>query len=86
MNSARERVEFLRREIARHNEAYYANDAPEIPDADYDALLVELRALEGEYPELESDASVTHQVGTGTSTVFSEVTHAAAHAQPGQRL
>jgi DNA ligase (NAD+) len=77
MNSARERVEFLRREIARHNEAYYANDAPEIPDADYDALLVELRALEGEFPELASDASVTHQVGTGTSSVFSEVTHAA---------
>ncbi len=76
MTSARERVEFLRREITRHNEAYYANDAPEIPDADYDALLIELRALESEYPELESEASVTHQVGTGTSTVFSEVTHA----------
>ena len=76
MNSARERVEFLRREIARHNEAYYANDAPEIPDADYDALLVELRALESEHPELESEASATHQVGAGTTTVFSEVTHA----------
>jgi len=76
VTSARERVEFLRSEIARHNEAYYAHDAPEIPDADYDALLVELRALESEHPELESDASVTHQVGAGTSAVFSEVIHA----------
>ncbi len=76
MTSPRERVEFLRTEIARHNEAYYANDAPTIPDADYDALLVELRELENEYPELASDDSVTRKVGAGTNTVFSEVIHA----------
>ena len=76
MSVARERVEFLREEIARHNEAYYTHDAPTIPDADYDALLVELRGLEGDYPELASDASVTHQVGAGSTTVFSEVSHA----------
>jgi len=76
VNVARERVEFLREEIARHNEAYYTHDAPTIPDADYDALLVELRGLEGDYPELASDASVTHQVGASSTTVFSEVSHA----------
>ena len=76
MSSARERVEALREQIARHNEAYYALDAPTIPDADYDALLVELRELEGEYPELATDESVTQKVGTGSTTVFSEVTHA----------
>ena len=76
MSSARERVAFLREEIKRHNEAYYAHDAPTIPDADYDSLLVELRELEAEHPELASDASVTQRVGTGSATVFSEVTHA----------
>jgi DNA ligase (NAD+) len=76
VSSARERVAFLREEIKRHNEAYYAHDAPTIPDADYDSLLVELRELEAEHPELASDASVTQRVGTGSATVFSEVTHA----------
>ncbi|MFZ1062785.1 MAG: NAD-dependent DNA ligase LigA [Acidimicrobiales bacterium] len=76
MSSARERVAFLREEIARHNEAYYAHDAPTIPDADYDALLVELRQLESANPELASDSSVTQRVGAATTTVFSEVTHA----------
>ena len=76
MSSARDRVEALREQIARHNEAYYALDAPTIPDADYDALVVELRELEGEYPELATDESVTQKVGTGSTTVFSEVTHA----------
>jgi DNA ligase (NAD+) len=76
VSSARERVVFLREEIARHNEAYYAHDAPTIPDADYDALLVELRTLEGEHPELASTASVTQKVGAGSATLFSEVTHA----------
>lgn len=76
MKDARERVDYLRAEIARHNEAYYAQDAPTIPDADYDALLVELRRLEGEFPELASDESVSQRVGAGSTTVFSEVTHA----------
>jgi DNA ligase (NAD+) len=76
VKDARERVDYLRAEIARHNEAYYAQDAPTIPDADYDALLVELRRLEGEFPELASDESVSQRVGAGSTTVFSEVTHA----------
>ena len=58
-----ERVAWLRAEIARHNEAYFVNDAPTIPDADYDALVRELRALEAEHPELRDEASVTETVG-----------------------
>ena len=73
--SAAERAEWLRAEIARHNASYYVNDAPEIPDADYDALVRELRALEEDHPELRNDASVTQKVGAEPSAVFSEVVH-----------
>jgi DNA ligase (NAD+) len=76
VTSPRERVNYLRAQIERHNEAYYAHDDPLIPDADYDALLVELRELETEFPELVSDASATQTVGAASSTVFSEVRHA----------
>jgi len=52
-----ERVAWLREELARHNDAYFTNDAPLIPDADYDALARELRALEAEHPELSDETS-----------------------------
>jgi DNA ligase (NAD+) len=73
-----ERVAFLRSEIARHNEAYFLNDAPTIPDAEYDALARELRAIEAEHPELRDDDSVSTKVGAPTSTTFHPVTHAEA--------
>ncbi|MGI8883002.1 MAG: DNA ligase LigA-related protein [Pyrinomonadaceae bacterium] len=44
-------IENLRREINRHNELYYQNSAPEIADAEFDALLFELKTLEDENPE-----------------------------------
>jgi DNA ligase (NAD+) len=71
-----ERVAWLREELTRHNEAYFKNDAPLIPDADYDALARELRSLEAEHPELADASSVSQKVGAPTSQVFSEVTHA----------
>jgi len=74
--STAERAEWLSAEIARHNSSYYVKDAPEIPDADYDALVRELRALEEDHPELRNDASVTQKVGAEPSAVFSEVVHA----------
>ena len=40
------RAEILRREIERHNHAYYVLDAPTVPDAEYDRLFRELQALE----------------------------------------
>ncbi|MEI6855449.1 MAG: NAD-dependent DNA ligase LigA [Acidimicrobiaceae bacterium] len=73
--STAERAEWLSAEIARHNSSYYVKDAPEIPDADYDALVRELRALEEDHPELRNDASVTQKVGAEPSAVFSEVVH-----------
>ena len=76
MNAA-ERATQLRAEIARHNRAYYVEDAPLIPDADYDAMVLELRALEAAHPELRSPTSVTETVGAPvTSTPFAPVVHA----------
>lgn len=75
MSTPAERARQLRQEITRHNDAYFVNDMPIIPDADYDALIRELRALEEQHPELRSDTSVTQKVGAPRSVVFSEVTH-----------
>ena len=47
-----EHISALRAEIAHHNERYYADDAPEVSDADYDHLVRELARLEDEHPEL----------------------------------
>ena len=71
-----ERAARLRVEIAAHNEAYHVHDAPTIPDADYDALVRELRAIEAEHPELNVEGSVSHEVGAPASTLFTPVTHA----------
>ena len=69
------RVDALRAEIAHHNERYHTLDDPEISDADYDALVRELRRIEAEHPELEDSTSPTHQVGGAISATFSSVTH-----------
>ncbi len=75
-DASSKRAKALRQQIAHHNERYYADDAPEISDADYDALVRELARLEAEYPELIDDASPTHVVGAGAlSTAFTPVTH-----------
>lgn len=53
----------LRKEIRHHNKCYYDNDAPEISDYEYDQLMQQLKALEGEYPELITKNSPTQMVG-----------------------
>ena len=75
--NAPERVAWLRAEIVRHNEAYFVRDAPTIPDADYDALVRELRDLEERHPELRREDSVSASVGARAS-VFSPVAHTEA--------
>ena len=72
----RERVQALRDLIAHHDRRYHAEDAPEIPDADYDALKRELEALEARFPELASADSPTQRVGAKPSPAFQEVRHA----------
>ena len=73
-----ERVAELRATIARHAAAYYERDAPEIPDAEYDQLLRELRDLEEAHPELVTDASPTQRIGGAPNVAFSPVTHTVA--------
>lgn len=66
----------LAAEVAHHDALYHGKDAPEISDADYDALRRRLVALEEAYPELASEASPTRRVGAAPSVTFSEVRHA----------
>ncbi len=70
-----ERVLGLRREIERHNHLYYVLDAPEIPDAEWDAMFAELQALEAAHPELVTADSPTQRVGAKPAEGFAEVTH-----------
>jgi DNA ligase (NAD+) len=67
------RVEQLRATIRRHDRLYFEQDSPEIPDAEYDALIRELRALEEEFPDLRTVDSPTQRVG-GAPT-FAPVRH-----------
>ena len=60
----------LRREIVRNNELYHVLDAPEIPDSEYDLLVVELRQIEADYPALASPDSPTQAVGAAPSGLF----------------
>lgn len=70
-----ERLAWLRREIERHNHLYYVLDAPEIADAQWDALFAELQAIETGHPELVSPDSPTQRVGAKPAEGFAEVTH-----------
>ena len=72
---ATERVLALRKEIAHHNQRYHELDAPEISDADFDALMRELRDLETQHPELVTPDSPTQRVGSAASSRFAKVKH-----------
>ncbi|MDR2350629.1 MAG: NAD-dependent DNA ligase LigA [Deltaproteobacteria bacterium] len=87
------RLEFLRREIRRHNDLYFKKDSPEITDAEYDALLRELETIENENPELKTPDSPTSLVGapvpagpeareTGEAGEAGEALGPVAHATP----
>lgn len=69
------RADWLRGRIAVLNAAYYDEDAPLVPDADYDDLVRDLRALEAAHPDLITADSPTRVVGGSVSAQFSPVTH-----------
>ena len=73
--TAAERVAELRKQLDHHNHRYYVLDDPEISDADYDALLNELRDLEAEHPELGTPDSPTQRVGAEPLDKFEQVRH-----------
>src|SRR5262245_10761529 len=72
---AADRVEELRAQIARANNAYHVLDAPEIPDAEYDLLVRELGQIEEQYPDLRTDDSPTQTIGAPASALFTPVVH-----------
>ncbi|UQN08755.1 NAD-dependent DNA ligase LigA [Deinococcus sp. QL22] len=65
----------LTTEVAAHNQAYYEQDAPTISDAEYDALVRELRALEAQFPEWATSDSPAQTVGGRPSTLFEKIRH-----------
>ncbi len=69
------RVAELRSQIAYHDKRYYENDDPEIPDAEYDKLMIELRALEAEHPDLITPDSPTQRVAGAPVDEFGTVVH-----------
>jgi DNA ligase (NAD+) len=69
------RLSELREEVRRHEHLYYVLDSPEIADARYDALFLELRRLEEAHPELVSPDSPTQRVGGEAGTQFAKVRH-----------
>lgn len=74
-SEAKNRIEFLRKEIRRHDYLYYVLSNPELSDKEYDDLVKELQRLESEYPEFVSPDSPTQRVSGGVLEGFSTVRH-----------
>jgi DNA ligase (NAD+) len=72
---AAQRIAQLRAELDGHNYRYHVLDEPSIPDAEYDRLFHELKALEAEHPELVTVDSPTQRVGSLALSAFGEVKH-----------
>jgi DNA ligase (NAD+) len=75
MKDPRAEVEKLRRELRRHEHLYYVLDQPELSDAEYDALIRQLRDLEEHHPELAAADSPTQRVGGKAREGFIKVPH-----------
>jgi len=75
-DSASDRLAWLAAEIARHNRLYHTDDAPEISDADYDALIRENAAIEAAFPHLVRADSPSRQVGAAPAGHLAKVVHA----------
>ena len=68
-------IQNLRAALNHHNYRYYVLDAPEVSDAEYDALMRELRAIESAHPELVTPDSPTQRVGAPPADGFAQVEH-----------
>ena len=75
MTAAKTRILELRAELDQHNYRYHVLDEPSIPDAEYDRLFHELKALEAANPELITSDSPTQRVGSMALTAFTQVRH-----------
>ncbi len=74
-SDARQRIEFLRTEISRHNALYYVDARPEISDREYDGLYDELKRLEAAHPHWITPDSPTQRVGGQPLKEFKSVKH-----------
>ena len=75
---ARDRIEFLKKELERHNRNYYVLNAPTISDFEFDLLMSELQGLERMFPEFATEDSPTRHVGSdlaGKGSDFVQVPH-----------
>ena len=72
---AKKRIEELRKKTEYYAGKYYDDDKPEISDFEYDMLMVELRNLESEFPDLKSKDSLTEKVGGHVKEGFKKVNH-----------
>jgi DNA ligase (NAD+) len=74
-SDAAQRIAELREQIHHHDYRYYVEDRPEVSDAEYDALVAELRGLEGRFPELVTPDSPTQRVSGQPVDAFQPVAH-----------
>jgi len=70
-----ERAARLRELLHRYNEEYYVRDSPTVGDAEYDALMRELRELESAHPDLQTPDSPTQRIGAAPSSTFASFHH-----------
>ncbi|MEG1209978.1 MAG: NAD-dependent DNA ligase LigA [Leclercia sp.] len=75
MDSIEQQLTELRTTLRHHEYLYHVMDAPEIPDAEYDRLMRELRELEAQHPELIIPDSPTQRVGAAPLASFSQIRH-----------
>ncbi len=75
IDEAKEELAFLAKEIAHHDALYYQNDAPEISDAEYDALRERNAAIEARFPELIREDSPSQRIGAAPAQKFAKVRH-----------
>ncbi len=75
MKSVQEQITALRTTLRHHEYLYHVMDAPEIPDAEYDRLMVQLRELESVHPDLITPDSPTQRVGAKPLAAFEQVRH-----------
>ncbi|MCH7997919.1 MAG: NAD-dependent DNA ligase LigA [Chloroflexi bacterium] len=75
VQEARLAAEELRSQVNYHDDLYFAKDAPEISDAEYDELMRRLRAIEAHYPELITPDSPTQRVSGRPVATFTVVNH-----------
>lgn len=75
LESSEQRLLELRKLIARYDYEYYVQDAPTVPDSEYDRIYRELQALENLHPELITTDSPTQRVSGSAANAFNSISH-----------